>query len=372
MLRKILEYPNVDFYLFNNFLYLLEASELYKVIDVNPLSKDQLKISPIKYVLGDEKGIVVIKDDTGGKCYIRHNNPYNPIEFNTGIDDSWELHGEQLVNRTFNEDFNEEFLGVYNIDKQEYIWKSNQFFSIKKVFGSNIFLAKENHVWLIELHTGKCVWDKSFDNEFQWRAKSVYENAGEILHVPLVINLIGVHENIFWLALDSGRLVGLGLHTGEIIYNLLHPVKYPPNFDKEMNSDNNILLRKTQLDVEKGNLFGLDQHYYWEIDLTNPERSFELFDISDECERNKIHADKPGYEWPVGKEEIYFAEIRNSERDSKRNSVGRFNRKTKTIEWAARIGEKGEYAPIVHKMDYYDNFFYVQDGKATLNVFQKL
>jgi hypothetical protein len=372
MFKKIFEYPNVDFYLYKNFLYLLEAEKLFQVTDILSLVKQQVEVAKCKYVLGDENGIVVIKENTGEKYYTSHNNPYNPIEFNTGIDDSCEVHGQQLVNRSFNENFGDEYLGVFDIDKAEYIWKSKQVFSIKKIFGSNIFLAYENHVCSIELQTGKSVWNKSFDNAYLWHTKSIYENAGEILHDPLVINLIGVHENIFWIVLDSGRLVGLDLHTGEIIYNLMHPVKYPAIYNKDLNSDNNILFHKTQLDVEGGMLFGLNQQYYWEIDLTDPVKSFELFDISDECARNKIHPDMPGYEWPVGKVEIYFAEIRSSERNSERNSVGLFNRKTRKIEWAARIGEKGQYAPIVHKMDCYDNLFYAQDGNATLHVFQKV
>lgn len=197
---------------------------------------------------------------------------------------------------------------------------------------------------------------------YNWIDGSGRNTKGEIERI------IGVYEGVLWLSLNSGRLLGLSVKDGFLLYNISQPNLYPQGY--VFREENKYLWygRHWQLDTEKGVLFGLTSCYYFELDLNNPNETFAFYDISPTCEQHHIKANMPVLEWSWQGDEVFFGDTDFKNQPS---HVGIFNRKTRQITWTSReLGEDGIFKGI-NKVEYQDNRLYVLDRASTLHIFER-
>lgn len=241
--------------------------------------------------------------------------------------------------------------------------ESSTIFFVKnnKYFRKNF---KNNFVEAFLFPEGKLLWQYSKFSDFNWMQKSIYEDEPEEERQAEVEKFVGIYKDVLWLVLNSGRLLGLDVSTGELRYNLEKPI----NYDEE----NTLFLSAiaSTIDTEKGILFGIKYTSYFEINLESPETSYIHYDISETCKINSLEADYPsndlvweGDEIFIGKNELHYEKYPCY--------VGVFNRKNKEIIWSSKeLGEMGNFKGI-SKLDYAANKLYVLDRESTLHIFEK-
>lgn len=178
-----------------------------------------------------------------------------------------------------------------------------------------------------------------------------------------ISKIIGVYDGVLWVALNTGWLLGLDVVNG----TEQHTIRQPSTFEQLRI----FISLYTQLDSEKGVLFGLRNTHYWEIDLEKEVLSYQIYDISSSFQQFKIRAEMPIYDWIWLGNEIFFGEIYDADHRQDTNTVGIFDRTKREIIWADRIGKKGEIFPTVQKIDYAEQRLYVLDGECTLHVFER-
>lgn len=215
---------------------------------------------------------------------------------------------------------------------------------------------------------GDKLWSHSlFDSKYDWYTKSNYENAPDELNKGEILRIIGEYAGTLWIVLNSGLLLGLNNETGELVHELMFPNNYPNEgqpFNRAIN---------TQLDKEKGVLFGLRNNYYWEIDLNHPETGYYLYDVAESCESWHISADMPVREWSWVGDRIYFGEIYDSPHNPNLNNVGIFDRERKEVTYAMRMGDGGKHdvTPNIQKIQFESGRLYVLDGRKVLHILEE-
>lgn len=233
-------------------------------------------------------------------------------------------------------------------------------------FGDNLTKLQ---LFALEINTGAKLWHYTIPSEYTYQQRfddRIYQD--EISHI------IGVHGDLLWIVLATGRLLGLSVEDGTLVHELTRPNNYVDEPYRRAYANNVFRAAlHTQLDEAKGILFGLWKTFYWEIDLKNPTSSYLLYDITASFQHWNISAEMPnGHEWAWEKDEIFFGEIYDSERrDSTTNTVGIFDRSKKEVTWADRVGKRGETQPMVQKIDYAAGRLYVLDGEGTLHIFER-
>ena len=257
---------------------------------------------------------------------------------------------------------------VFSILEEKPLWKSN----ISNLrFEKDLLFSNLNHGFILfNPKTGDALWQYDVPSEFDW-VNELYINKPEH-HKADVRRLIGVYEGILWVTLNNGRLLGLNIENGNLVYNI-----------HEVNQHGNNLLHPNlgpfwgnylQLDTEKGVLFGLRQHYYYEIDLKSPIESYFLYDISESCKKSQIEADVAGYEWSWHGNEIYFGYNRfgtHVYNNSGGNNLGIFDRQKREVVWATRIeGDNGQVRNL-SKIEYATGKVYALDQSQTLHIFER-
>jgi hypothetical protein len=230
---------------------------------------------------------------------------------------------------------------------QATVWHLNEVPFVFKII-SNYFLYKKNPLLIKALNneTGQDIWVKQLPEPFS--------------------QFLGLSIQTVWITLDSGRILGLNLRTGEEEYNLLKPNKYPHSWANQINKPTFYLGQYTQLDQVQNKLFGLREWYYWEIDLANPTQSYFLYDLEEHFRAFQMEANMPGYTLPFEGDHVFFGSI-----DRKGPTIGTFDRQTHQIVWASGDATSDNYLPSVRQMAYQHNKLYVLDGRATLHIFER-
>jgi hypothetical protein len=252
---------------------------------------------------------------------------------------------------------------LFDIEKKEVIWKIDKYFSFQ-IFENELLIDTEkNKIIRYDFHTGDPLWQYTLlEGKYDWEDGGGYAHKGEVERI------IGIHESILWVSLNSGRLLGLSIENGKLHFNISQPNQYPNAY--VFREENKYLWygRHWQLDTEKGVLFGLTSCYYFELDFNNPNETFALYDISAICEQHHIKANMAVLEWSWQGDEIFFGD---TDFDKGPSYIGIFNRKTREITWTSReLGEDGVFKGI-NKIDYQDNRLYVLDRASTLHIFEE-
>lgn len=259
------------------------------------------------------------------------------------------------------------YLQSRKLVNEKAVWEIN-FTSTILLISTQIYLVKfsENlqklSLFSFDFHTGSPLWQYTLLEEiYDWTDGGGYEHKGEIERI------IGVYKGVLWVSLNSGRLLGLSVEGGLLLYNISQPNIYPNGYI--FREENKYLWygRHWQFDAEKGVLFGLTSCYYFELTLSNPSNTFVLYDISASCEQYSIKANMPVLEWSWQGDEIFFGDT-----DFNRPAqVGIFNRQTKQITWTSQeLGTQGIFNG-VRKLDYAIDRLYVLDGENTLHIFER-
>ena len=249
---------------------------------------------------------------------------------------------------------------VFSILEEKTLWKGS-FSNLR--FENDLLFSNLNHGFILfNPKTGDVRWQYDVPSEFDW-VSELYINQPEY-HKAEIQRLIGIYQGILWLTLNNGRLLGLDAESGNLVYNI-HQVNQHGNNLQRPNLGpfwGNYL----QLDAEKGVLFGLRNHYYYEIDLKAPDESYFLYDISESCKTWKIEADVAGYEWSWKRNEIYFGQ-----NFSDGNNLGIFERSKHEIIWATRLQKDNGQARNFNKIEYADGKMYALDQSQTLHIFER-
>ena len=231
-------------------------------------------------------------------------------------------------------------------------------------FDGFTFSRWPNEIALYNNSTGNEIWQLSSFSKFDYKVKVFTSEPSEHRRAEL-LRILGVYKNVVWLKLNSGRLLGLSTTNGELLYNITHPNYFPLGSLDHTDIESGFLGYYTHLDRQTGMLFGLHRHYYWEIDLDNPEESFILYNITYSAEKYGIEADS-NISFPFTNNEIFF----NSKYPDK-NGIGVFDRNKKEIVWAAPVERSSRGFPAVKKMDYADNKFYVLTDNGNLIIYER-
>ncbi|HMP25931.1 MAG TPA: hypothetical protein PKC76_17500 [Saprospiraceae bacterium] len=188
-----------------------------------------------------------------------------------------------------------------------------------------------------------------------------YHSTGELRRI------IGVANDILWIALTSGRLLGLLIKSGEIIHNISVPSSYPSNYKLKEEDEYLYFGEYMQLDKSGKILFGLRANWYWEIPLNvdHPKDNFILYDIEDTMLLHEMRASMVGYEWSFDSDYIYFG-------DSQAAKIGVFDRFKREVVWSAQVEVKKEGLGSLKKLEYADGKLYVLDRTNVLHIYERI
>jgi hypothetical protein len=184
-----------------------------------------------------------------------------------------------------------------------------------------------------------------------------------------VEQLIGVYNQILWVHLGNGKVIGLNIETG----NLEHELSDTP----ETNIHNGILkpladggkrerLVHYHFDEAKGKIFGLSYNSYCEINLKCNNPQFEIWLLNNQMESFGI---KEIYRYSAKDEDgnLYFF-------DSNECKWGVFNTTTKSIEWVSEKINNSSNPKVfmqLKEIQYGAGRVYILDTNQVLHVFEK-
>jgi outer membrane protein assembly factor BamB len=228
----------------------------------------------------------------------------------------------------------------------------------------DILFSLQESFSFFDIKTGNYLWSFLLSDSYNFYRKSNYENTPDDFCQAEIVRIIGEYNNILWIVLNSGRLLGLEVETGKLKYDLIKPI----NFIEEIDGFDVALW--AMIDIEKGQIFGIKKHCYFEIDLKNSQESYYFYDISETCQQHQIEADYPSYElvWEgdeifIGKNELHY--------DKHPCNVGIFNRITKQITWTSRELKNENIFKGISKIEYANNKLFVLDRESTLHIFER-
>lgn len=249
---------------------------------------------------------------------------------------------------------------LFDIEKKEVIWKIDKYFSFQ-IFENELLIDTENNKTIrYDFQTGNPLWQNILpEGEYDWKDKRGTKHKCEIQ------GIIGQNDGVLWINLNSGRILGLSIENGHLLFDLLHPNYSENNFSYHPSVF--LFGSNTQLDQATSMLFGINYHYYREIDLSNPSESYKLYDISATCQENNTDAAHIRYGCFEG-DEIFFSQVEFAQDPS---FVGIFNRQTRQITWTSQeLGEEGVFKGI-NKIEYQAGRLYVLDRAGTLHIFER-
>jgi hypothetical protein len=251
--------------------------------------------------------------------------------------------------------------GIINIRSQAIIreYPNAQDMGLMAMTAMNyIFTTSLYHIVSISRETGDIIW--RFDT-FQlgfWRNLST--NSREYYEI---VKKIGVIQNILWLEIKAGALLGLDVNKGQVKYFFKMPVLNSPFFEKNgyaaLYSYN-----KTIYDSFANKLIGVNWWHYYEIDLNKAAPSLELQLFKEECLKYNTtvsHSDRRC----MDETHIYFADAVNTK-------LVALNRTTLKIDWCYLFtGKEAKRVGTLMSVAVSDLKLYVLDHNANLFIFER-
>jgi outer membrane protein assembly factor BamB len=230
-------------------------------------------------------------------------------------------------------------------------------FNISHSFqGGKYLFYKENDVFntgldrkLIRISiSGEVLWEYNPKGEF-------CNYTGEKENIE-IYRILGIFNNILWVVLTSGQLVGLNADTGKVEAH-----------DDDMGSQNHgvkLIPPFTQLDDRCGVIMGLMDTGFARLNLNSQNKLIkEYFDLSATMHQHQIEAGMQ-YNYPVDKQHIYFSGNMNGK-------IGILDRAKLEVVWSYELDMKKEGISQIREMKVAGNRWYVQDRHNTLHVFER-
>lgn len=263
-----------------------------------------------------------------------------------------------IVSRKINGKFSH-FL--YDFSKNVYTEIKGEFVG-KVLQGKRITTEKNNTSVILMDIEGRTLWEYSLSSQYNWSTKGSGEKIPP--RQATTTQIIGVYEDTLWLAVNSDNVVllGLDLQSGREKYRINEPEHYPAGWSQEEKKQRKPFGNGTQIDVEKGVLFGGFNHYYGEVNLKGPVPAYQIFDFQESSEQHQLRMNQFGA-WEGG--HIYFWEGVSN------NRFGIFSREKKAVVWSGLIEEAENTMPAIRKVDYSHGKLYVLDHHYTLHIFEQ-
>jgi outer membrane protein assembly factor BamB len=238
------------------------------------------------------------------------------------------------------------------------LWEIDEKFFVFYAADDKFFYARNKHELVaIDDRNGTLLWKFIVPQTYEWK-----NDLGDTKQVD-IRRIIGTYNNVLWLTLSSGRLLGVNISTGQLLYNITGPAVTPAGYTPRENNAYVWFGEYSQLDNDKGILFGFRDRYYWEIDVANPVEKFILYDVKNTAGRHQLVSGGPVYEYSWSGNKIYFWE------GSTNNKFGVFDRALREITWSGEIKEAKGLFPAVRNVLYADGQLYVLDGNNVLIVY---
>lgn len=241
------------------------------------------------------------------------------------------------------------------------IWKLEDKFFIYLI-DKFFFFYRKGKVKIVTINnrTGTPLWQYDIGERYDYYARNEqYLESPTEFHQAEIRKIIGVYQEILWISLNTGRLIGLSVHNGAVVYDIAVPDDYPHRFFA--------VAQYSHLVAGQGKIIGLHAHWYWEIDLKNPIESYKLYILDDECTNHSLDVDHLRFHCLVGNE-LFFAQEEWAQEPS---YVGIFDIQTKKITWTSHeLGEDNVFQGI-KKVEYQSNRLYVLDKASCLHIFER-
>lgn len=294
-------------------------------------------------------------------------------DFN-GVFDVYNEEGKFILRRDGYINYSNNTRYLYYYDTQVKVLKKidiqkdiqfNNIISNGHIDGNNFYVIDKKHIIVFSLITNTPIWHYNLPETFDWQRRvASIEKPYETTKAEIE-KILGVYEGIVYFVLNSGRVVGLDVDTGIELFTKVEPDSITIAYEKERIYTPTILWQNTQLDAEKGVIFGLLGNFYAEIDLKDPSRTYRVFDMDYSNNTKRIKCTNWGV--CIG-DEIFFAETNFAREPA---TVGIFNRKTKQVTWTSDVlGEEGDFSGL-KKLDYANERLYVLDNENTLHIFNR-
>ncbi|MEE9339174.1 MAG: hypothetical protein V3U87_13935 [Methylococcaceae bacterium] len=211
-----------------------------------------------------------------------------------------------------------------------------------------------NGITALNNQTGEELWTYTLPKEFDYLLFSDLIEAN-------ISHILGLYNDIIWLALNSGALVGVNSHTGKFVKHITSPDFYSDDcsLDKEgLDKGNGATFHTTpQLDTEKGIIFSCIRNMYSEIDLNQESFPYTVWDITKELDIQDSFSNT--YPFRVSKiggvadDTIYIYD------DSDSQCFGAFDQNTKKILWSEIFQGENEGWGAIHNLKYASGHLYI-------------
>lgn len=242
-------------------------------------------------------------------------------------------------------------------DDNKVLWEVNktiyQMYQTTKVI---VYLENMTGLEILSLANGASKCRFKISQDYSW-----INSWNEIVE-PKIMKIIGLYNEILWIGLNSGHIIGLSTIDGKEKFYVTRPSIFPNHWDEKKVEENYVFGYDGYIDYAKGVMFSFIGSRYNELNLNLPGQGYEIFDVDEELMKTNIENNFFG-DW--NKNEIFFGQ---KEWGTDTYYVGIFNRETKKIVWTSRdFNElKG-----LKKIQLTPERLYVLDGEQTLHVIDR-
>jgi hypothetical protein len=205
---------------------------------------------------------------------------------------------------------------------------------------------------------GKIIWEYTISGKY-------LDIRGEECR-SLIKNVLGVYNDILWLSLTSGELVGIDIQTGKHLYRLGFNEISEPNFPYQIQADAYLPFGDLmQLDEEKGEIIGLRNEFFIKLDLNRTALNREYINVSETMKACKISSSYRNLIFPSDEGHIYFC-------DDRQGKIGVFDRHKLEVIWSHELEIEHDGIAQILEMKYEDNRWYVLDRNDVLHIFERV
>lgn len=288
---------------------------------------------------------LVKKDFMGNKLLIDLGHDFKSYEFNTMKDDTIKVLDRGILNKTFNDNFTKEYLGLFDYFGENYIWRTEHYFNLLNCVGHRVFTATDVFLNCIDQNYGSTIWQTDL-SAYKW-SQFDGERPAEIRQIIASFN----NQLLIWMA--GNQLISIDIATGQILWHL---TDFLQNFPNEWNSD------WWYWHIEEGKLFLLKHQQYFSIDLGT--KHIQLLWHNSDKSLSITHC-------TYTPDAVYFTACFDTQIQP--SVLGIFNRRTLTVDWLEQtdILQRHPYHSFNQPPQVDKNRVYFLDSAGTLHIFKR-
>ncbi|CCH52190.1 hypothetical protein BN8_01165 [Fibrisoma limi BUZ 3] len=242
--------------------------------------------------------------------------------------------------------------GLFDSTNNRLIWTAKSPYR----FIENLLCSRNDESFtLYDINTGQSLWQVDVREIGRYiPPPSLYlpEQAGKI------ISVLGKYDGIVWLHLESSKLLGIDVATGNVLHQI-GPFGPFPELEIEWSIPST---HKCYLDKEQGNIIGMRWKMYWIIDLKKDQPKLEYHWLADELDAYQVYESVP-YGGCFSPTHFFFAQY-----DDKR--IAALNRQTLKVDWVHRLEPISGKRSIINRMKYDSDRLFVFETAGLLHIFE--